>query len=61
MKKRKYTQGITFFTTTEMYEEIKRITDQNEIGLSEFLRDLIDQYLNSNRDPDKSQDSHESS
>jgi len=51
MKKKKYQQGITFFVETEMYESIKKISDQLEIGLSELLRELIDAYLES-RTPD---------
>ena len=61
MKKRLYTQGITFFTTTEMYDEIKKITVEKEVALSELLRNLVDQYLKSNVDTNNFHDSQESS
>jgi len=45
MKKRQFTNGITFFTTPEMYEKLKGISDQNDVGISEFLRDIINEHL----------------
>lgn len=47
MKTKKYVQGVTFFITPTMYEQIKQLTDKKQIGLSEFLRGLIDQYFDS--------------
>ena len=41
MKPKKYTHGITFFVTAEMYQEIKSITDAMEIGVSDFIRGLV--------------------
>lgn len=48
MKMKKYVQGVTFFTTPTMYEQIKQLTDDKNIGVSEFIRDLIEKYFNSN-------------
>jgi metal-responsive CopG/Arc/MetJ family transcriptional regulator len=45
MKLRKYTQGITIFTTPEMYQEVKSASDQMQISLSELFRKIIRQYL----------------
>jgi hypothetical protein len=45
MKLRKYTQGVTIFTTPEMYHEVKRVSDEMEISLSELFREIISQYL----------------
>lgn len=45
MKLRKYTQGITIFTTPEMYHEVKRMSDRMEISLSELFREMITEYL----------------
>jgi predicted CopG family antitoxin len=50
MKKKKYLQGITFFVGTEMYEEMKKISDQREISLSEFLRELVGKHLTAAND-----------
>jgi len=48
MKTKKYVQGVTFFTTPSMYEQIKQLTDDRNIGVSEFIRNLIEKYLRSN-------------
>ena len=45
MKTRRYTQGITLFTTPEMYQAVKRVSDDMEISLSEFFRGMIARYL----------------
>ena len=45
MKLRRYTQGVTIFTTPEMYHEVKRVSDEREISLSELFREMITEYL----------------
>ena len=45
MKQRKYTQGITIFTTPEMYQSIRAVSDNRGEGLSELLREIIACYL----------------
>jgi hypothetical protein len=50
MKKRKYLQGITFFVAMEMYGEMKKISDQREISLSELLRELVANHLEAAND-----------
>lgn len=45
MKQRKFTNGITFFTSADMYEKLKGISDERDVGISEFLRDIIGEYL----------------
>ena len=45
MKKRQFTQGITIFTTPEMYEDIKKVSDERSISLSELFREMIASYL----------------
>jgi len=45
MKLRRYTQGITIFTTSEMYNEVKRVSDEMEVSLSELFREMITEYL----------------
>ena len=45
MKLRKYTQGVTFFTTPEMYQEVKKVSDETLVSLSELFREMISEYL----------------
>lgn len=45
MKLKRYTTGVTFFTTLDMYLDIKRISDEKEISLSEFLRNIVEKEL----------------
>jgi len=45
MKKRKYSQAITFFVEPSMYQAVKELTDQREIGLYELLSDAKESYL----------------
>jgi metal-responsive CopG/Arc/MetJ family transcriptional regulator len=49
MKTRKYTQGITLFTTPEMYHEVKRVSDETEVSLSELFREMITEYLRNHK------------
>jgi len=45
MKLRKYTQGVTIFTTPEMYQEVKKVSDETQVSLSELFREMISEYL----------------
>lgn len=45
MRTRRYTQGITFFTTPQMYLDVKAASDDLEVSLSELFRDMIAWYL----------------
>jgi predicted house-cleaning NTP pyrophosphatase (Maf/HAM1 superfamily) len=47
MKTRRYTQGITLFTTPDMYQKVKRVSDEMEVSLSELFRSMIARYLES--------------
>jgi metal-responsive CopG/Arc/MetJ family transcriptional regulator len=46
MKLRRYTQGITIFTSAEMYAEVKQVSDERQISLSELFREMIAEYFN---------------
>ena len=46
MKTRRFTQGITIFTTPEMYQAVKKITDEERMSISEFFRNVVNDYLN---------------
>ena len=45
MKKKTYTQGVTFFLAPEMYEALKKLSDENQVSLSELLRNIIELFL----------------
>ena len=41
MKKKRYTKAIGLLVSNEMYERIMEICDEQEIGISEFIRDAL--------------------
>ena len=45
MKIKQFTQGITFFVTETMYHNLKLVSDQKKVALSELLREVIARYL----------------
>jgi negative regulator of replication initiation len=45
MRGKKFTHGITFFVTAEMYKAIKSDTDELRISSSDLMRRLIEDYL----------------
>ena len=45
MKRKKLTHGITFFVTAEMYQAVKRDSDEFGISTSDLMRRLIEDYL----------------
>ena len=45
MRQKQYTHAIIFFTSVGMYQTVKDIADSRRIALSEFLRDVVQQYL----------------
>jgi hypothetical protein len=47
MRKKLYTTGITFFVTQEMYHQVISATNEMEIGVSELMRNLLSDYLES--------------
>ena len=47
MKKRQFIQSITFFVTEEMYDQVYALTFKREIGMSELMRELLTEHLNS--------------
>ena len=50
MKKRTYTQGITIFTTPEMYQAVRKASDDLNISLAELFREMVRQYFENRRD-----------
>jgi hypothetical protein len=45
MKRKTYTQGVTFFITLEMLEALRKMSDDSQISLSELLRNIIKEFL----------------
>lgn len=45
MRGKKFTHGITFFVTAEMYQAVKRDSDEFQISTSDLMRRLIEDYL----------------
>lgn len=45
MRGKQFTHGITFFVTAEMYQAIKKDTDELQISTSDLMRRLTEDYL----------------
>jgi hypothetical protein len=45
MKKKIFTRSVGVMFTEEMYLKIKEITDGEDIGISDFIRDAVHQKL----------------
>lgn len=45
MKKKKFTHAITFSTTPEVYESLKKDADEFAISTSDLLRRITQDYL----------------
>lgn len=45
MKKKIFTRSVGVMFTEEMYLRMKEITDQENIGISDFIRDAVQQKL----------------
>ena len=45
MRTKKYTHGITFFMTPQMYEDIRKLSDVREVSISEIFRTIVSEYL----------------
>mgnify|MGYP001188965469 CR=1 FL=1 len=41
MRAKKFTCGVTFFVTPEMYQDLKQLSDERQVAISELLRDWI--------------------
>ncbi len=45
MKKKLYTRAVSVVLTDQMFDQIKTITDRFEIGISDYIRDAIQEKL----------------
>lgn len=48
MKKKIFTQPISVMLSLDMFDQVKAITDQRSIALSDYVREAIQEKLNSN-------------
>ena len=53
MKKKIFTRSVGVMFTEEMYLQIKELTDQEEIGISDFIRNAVQQRLEKEKRPCK--------
>lgn len=45
MKKKVFTRPVSVTLTEEMFDQIRTITDHGEIGISDYIRDAIQEKL----------------
>ena len=45
MKKKMFTRPVSVVMTVAMFEQIRTITDQGNIGLSDYIREAIQEKL----------------
>ena len=45
MRKKQFNRPITFITNSTQFNHLKEVTDEREIGISEYLRELIDEKI----------------
>jgi len=53
MKKKIYTRPISVVLSDEMFNKIKIITDQGDIGFSDYIREAIQEKLNKENESNK--------
>ena len=49
MRKKKYTNHVGVLLSEGSYEELIRITDEIEISVSEFIRNMVEKELRENK------------
>ena len=49
MKQAQYTKSLTISMPPEHYEQIKRITDDEQISMAEWVRNAVDAALKTNQ------------
>jgi len=45
MRMKVYTRPVSLMMTVEMYEQVKTITDQGNIAVSDYIREAIQEKL----------------
>ena len=49
MKEAQFKKAFTVALNQEVFEQIKRITDENKISMAEWVRDAVDAALNNTK------------
>ena len=49
MRKAQFTKTLTVAISPELYEEIKRVTEEKEISISEWFRGVTKLFLDGNK------------
>ena len=47
MRKKRFTKNVGILLSNETFDQLVEVTDQEEITISKFIRQLIEQRLNS--------------
>ena len=50
MRKSKYTEHVGVLFDKDVHKELVRITDREEISLSEYIRNIVEEKLNSEKE-----------
>ncbi len=56
MRKPKFTKAITIVFPPDLYQEVKRITDEQEISVSHWFRDVAGTALNTSAEKETQND-----
>ena len=48
MKKKLYTRPVSVTLSDEMFSEIKTVTDERHIGISDYIREAIEEKMTKN-------------
>ena len=48
MKKKVYTRPVSIVLSVEMFDQVKAIADNEEIGISDYIREAIREKLTTN-------------
>ncbi len=48
MKKKQYTRPVSILLTEEMFDQVETITNEKDIGISDYIREAIKDKLENN-------------
>ena len=59
MKKKIYTRAVSVMLSVDMFDQIKAITDQGNIGFSDYIREALQEKLNRKLTKNKKENGYE--